>query len=135
MSKTTIVKLVDDLDGSVANETVVFALDGVSFEIDLSSENAERLRQALRPYAEAGTRVTATGQRHRRTVVSAQGESRREETRAIRAWAQRYGGQLGLKAVSERGAVPARVRDAYAKHDGRAPRTDLPSPFLVPSST
>ena len=134
MAKETIVKLVDDLDGGTADETVRFALDGVMFEIDLSVENAGKLRQTLKPFVEAGTRVTADGTRHTRTVISAEGASLREETRAIRAWGQKYGPQLGLDAVGDRGAIPQRVREAYEKHEGRAPRTSLPSPFLAPQN-
>ena len=35
-----ITELVDDIDGSTAEETVSFALDGVEYEIDLSTPNA-----------------------------------------------------------------------------------------------
>ncbi len=52
MAKTVIVKLSDDIDGSDADETVRFALDGKTYEIDLSANNASRLRGALRPYIE-----------------------------------------------------------------------------------
>ena len=41
--------LEDDLDGSVADETVTFALDGVTYEIDLNAKNAGELRDALAP--------------------------------------------------------------------------------------
>lgn len=44
MAKRTITMLVDDLDGSKAAETVSFAVDGVSYEIDVSEENAAKLR-------------------------------------------------------------------------------------------
>ncbi len=50
MAKTVIVKLTDDIDGGDADETVTFALDGRSYEIDLSSENAARLRAAFEPF-------------------------------------------------------------------------------------
>ncbi|MEV4538666.1 Lsr2 family protein [Asanoa sp. NPDC049518] len=131
MAKETIVKLVDDIDGSTANQTVTFALDGVAFEIDLSDENADKLRRTLQPFVEAGTKVTADGTRHTRTVISAQGASLREETKAIRAWGQKYAAQLGLEQVGDRGAIPQRVRDAYEQHEGRAPRTAIPSPFMT----
>jgi hypothetical protein len=52
MAKTVIVKLTDDLDGGDADETVTFALDGRSYEIDLSSANANRLRDAVKPFVE-----------------------------------------------------------------------------------
>ncbi len=52
MAKTVIVKLTDDIDGGDADETVHFALDGRSYEIDVSTANAERLRSALKPFIE-----------------------------------------------------------------------------------
>lgn len=47
MAQKVQVVLTDDLDGGDADETVQFALDGVSYEIDLSTANAEALREAL----------------------------------------------------------------------------------------
>jgi hypothetical protein len=44
------VLLVDDLDGTLAHETVHFEIDGKHYEIDLSAKNAEELRRALDPY-------------------------------------------------------------------------------------
>ena len=41
VSKMTVV-LEDDVDGSVAAETIRFALDGVNYEIDLSSSRGSR---------------------------------------------------------------------------------------------
>jgi hypothetical protein len=52
MAKTVIVKLTDDIDGGDADETISFALDGRSYEIDLSSENAARLRNAFKPFTD-----------------------------------------------------------------------------------
>jgi hypothetical protein len=46
------VELVDDLDGTVAFETVCFELDGERYTIDLSTKNAEEFRRALRPYVD-----------------------------------------------------------------------------------
>lgn len=57
MAQQVIVQLVDDFDGSEAEETISFALDGVSYEIDLASKNAQALRKAVAPYAEKGRRV------------------------------------------------------------------------------
>lgn len=42
--------IVDDLDGTDAVETVVFGLDGESFELDLSDANASALRQTFAPW-------------------------------------------------------------------------------------
>lgn len=54
MAQSTIVYLTDDLDGSEAEETIKFALDGTAYEIDLNKKNAAALRRALKNYVEAG---------------------------------------------------------------------------------
>jgi hypothetical protein len=107
VAKQTTVTLVDDLDGSPADEQVEFAVDGKSYEIDLSSANSARLRDALAPFISAARR---TGGR-RRSGGSA-GPSRpstdREQNQAIREWAV----QQGMK-ISERGRIPSSVLEAY----------------------
>lgn len=51
--------LLDDLDGvSIAAETMCFAVDGASYEIDLSTEHAAELRAALNPYVGAARRIS-----------------------------------------------------------------------------
>jgi hypothetical protein len=69
MAKRTVTTLVDDLDGTDIprgqGETVRFGIDGRNYEIDLTDENAAALRQALRPYVDAGRRVNARGARRR----------------------------------------------------------------------
>ena len=57
MATMTTVTLVDDLDGSEASGSVSFALDGASYEIDLSEGNAEKLRDALAGYVASARRV------------------------------------------------------------------------------
>ena len=47
MAQKVQVLLVDDLDGGEARETVSFALDGVTYEIDLSEANASKMRDQL----------------------------------------------------------------------------------------
>lgn len=59
MAKTVIVKLIDDIDGGDADETVRFSLDDNAFEIDLNSANAARLRSALKPFTD-NARATAS---------------------------------------------------------------------------
>ena len=62
MAKKVTVTLVDDFDGEgSADETVEFALDGVTYEIDLSSKNATKLRNDLKGWVEA-----SRGDAHRR---------------------------------------------------------------------
>lgn len=54
MAKTVVVKLTDDIEGGEADETVHFALDGKSYEIDVNSSNAARIRAAFKPFIEKG---------------------------------------------------------------------------------
>lgn len=63
MARNTAVRLLDDLTGEPAAETVAFALDGIDYDIDLTFANADALRELLRRYADAGRR---TGGRKRR---------------------------------------------------------------------
>ena len=56
MAKKRLWILVDDFDGSPAAETVTFALDGTTYEVDLSEENAAELRDVLQPWIAAGRR-------------------------------------------------------------------------------
>src|ERR1700746_487733 len=62
MAKKVTVALVDDFDGAgAADETVEFGLDGVTYEIDLSSKNAKKLRDDLKVWGERGRGVGGGG--------------------------------------------------------------------------
>jgi nucleoid-associated protein Lsr2 len=109
MAKKVTVTLVDDFDGEgSADETVEFSLDGVSYEIDLSSKNAQKLRNELKPWVEAGRRVG--GRRRGRSAPLGRGRAAidREQSAAIRDWARRNGHK-----VSTRGRIPAEIIDAF----------------------
>ncbi|MFC0674786.1 histone-like nucleoid-structuring protein Lsr2 [Brachybacterium hainanense] len=102
MAKKTFVELVDDLDGTTATGTVSFGLDGVEYEIDLSDENAEKLRSALGEWTAKARRTG--GRRARGTGTSApSGDASR-----IREWARGQGIE-----VSDRGRISAGIREAY----------------------
>lgn len=58
MAQKVFVELVDDLDGSEAEETVPFGIDGKNYVIDLNKKNAAQLRKALEKYVAAGRRAT-----------------------------------------------------------------------------
>jgi len=107
------IRLVDDLDGEVADETVEFGVDGKNFEIDLSTANAKRLRDAL---AEFVTSARRAGGRRRGGGAPAAAVRRpsidREQNQAIREWARKR----GMK-VSDRGRIPAEVLEAYHKEN------------------
>jgi nucleoid-associated protein Lsr2 len=118
VAKETITKLIDDLDGGEAHETVKFGLDGHSYEIDLSTKNATKLRNALAPYVENGTRlsgrsyVTIGRPSAGRARGGAVGE--REQNKAIRAWALRKG-----LDVAPRGRIKQEIVDQYHREAGR----------------
>jgi nucleoid-associated protein Lsr2 len=99
------VHLVDDLDGSEASTTVEFALDGRSYTIDPSDENAKDLREVLAPFVEAGRRLGA-GRKSPATATN--GAAARQRAGEIRKWA----GENGFK-VAERGRISAEVVQAY----------------------
>ena len=67
MAKTVIVKLIDDIDGGDADETIRFSLDDRSYEIDLSASNAARLRDALQLYIDKGRPIDGSGRTARST--------------------------------------------------------------------
>ncbi|GAB2531885.1 histone-like nucleoid-structuring protein Lsr2 [Brachybacterium huguangmaarense] len=104
MARKTFVELVDDIDGGKADETVSFSLDGVGYEIDLTAENAQRLRDEVGEWAGKARRVS--GRRTARTSAPSSASS--EETARIREWARENGHQ-----VSDRGRISQAVRDAY----------------------
>lgn len=104
MAQKVQVLLVDDLDGGEANETVSFGLDGSSYEIDLSSANADKLRKELALYMEHARKVSAPA-RGRRRPRSGPGRQRSAE---IRDWAKQRGYH-----VNERGRIPASIVSEY----------------------
>jgi len=109
MAQKVQVVLTDDLDGGDADETVTFALDGASYEIDLSAENADTLREAVAAYLAAARRVG--GRSVRRTssgAVTSRPADQRVDLSDLRAWARDNGYQ-----VSDRGRVSGEVRTAY----------------------
>jgi hypothetical protein len=94
MAKTVIVKLTDDIDGSDADETIHFALDGRTYEIDVSAANATKIRQVLQPFIEKGrpsnTTRNAKGRSTPRTTpaeMTMYSELTGEEKNRFRAWA------------------------------------------------
>jgi len=93
---------IDDLDGTEAQGTVTFALDGAHYEIDLNEVHARELRVTLGRYAGAGRKVTGAARRPARRGgrTAADGHS----TTEIRDWAKAHGFE-----VKDRGRIPAEV--------------------------
>jgi hypothetical protein len=121
MAQKTIVTLVDDLTGEEAEDisTVEFAIDGVTYEIDLDEKNSAALRDALADYVAAARRTggrRATATTRRRSGGAGTGTPRatspggydRETSKQIREWAKTQGFE-----VSDRGRVPNNVVEAW----------------------
>jgi Lsr2 len=115
MAQQVNVKYVDDLDGSDAAGTVTFGLDGRAYEIDLSGDNAAKLRDSLADYIAAARKSdgspTPGGRRAQKMTTNSGPRPQpldREQTAAIRAWARQNGHQ-----VSERGRIPKTVVEAF----------------------
>jgi hypothetical protein len=108
MAKQIVTLLTDDLDGSEADSTVEFGLDGVSYTIDLSEKNAGKLRKALEPYLAVASRVRNTAGRIPARGVTPPARANRDQNQAIREWAGRNGFE-----VSERGRIPSSVVEAF----------------------
>lgn len=110
MAQQKIVTLIDDLDGTEAAETLTFAIDGATYEIDLSEKNATALREALRRYVTVARKPGAqrtTGRE--RLAIPSSGQSRNAE---IRAWAHSNG-----HTVPARGRIPQQVVAAFDARD------------------
>ena len=93
---------IDDLDGSEAEGTVRFGLDGTEYEIDLNAEHAQALRDALARYVHAARRARGGARRPvrggRRAPAGGVGSTE------VREWAKAQGID-----VKDRGRVPAEL--------------------------
>jgi hypothetical protein len=121
MAQRTVVQLVDDIDGTEIpdnqGETVTFALDGATYEIDLTDQNARQLRDAVQVYIANGRRIgggrarsagTAGVPTQRRSGGTSSVKRDPEQTKAIKEWARANGHK-----VAERGRISQSVLEAY----------------------
>ena len=115
--------LLDDLDGSDADETFTFEFDGRSYEIDLTTQHADQLEEAfqlLDPFVDHLRRVVPRSTKRRTHPRKAIGKkatgrsSPRLDTKAVRAWAWENGIEL-----SDRGRIPANIVDKWRAAIGK----------------
>ena len=104
MARKVQVLLEDDIDGTAGSETVLFSLDGKSYEIDLSAKNADRLRESFAPWIGAGRKVSSPAA----AEVRRRPARRSQDTADIRRWAAENG-----IPVSTRGRISADLRARY----------------------
>lgn len=107
MAKRTNTVFIDDLDGSEAEATVRFGLDGTYYEIDLNAVHAQELRDTLARYTVAGRRANPARNARRTTVA-------RINISEVRNWARENGIEVG-----DRGRVAADVTAKYRAATGK----------------
>lgn len=94
----------DDIDGSKADSTISFAVEGTNYEIDLSKANARAFEKAIALYVGHARKVRAPrGRSSARTRAAT-----RHDLSAVRAWAAENGYE-----VAPRGRVASQVLEAY----------------------
>lgn len=108
MAQKIVTVYTDDLTGKESEEvqTHTFSLDGVNYEIDLVSDNYDKLFEALAPFISSGRKVgrtKAAGGPRRQTPDGPSSEQ-------LRVWARENN-----YPINDRGRVPASIREAYAK--------------------
>jgi Lsr2 len=102
---------IDDIDGSAAEGTVRFALDGTDYEIDLSSKHSDELREILADYIAHARKAGGTT---RRAIARGSRKASAIDTVAVRTWARENGYD-----IKERGRVPADVVAKFQEATGQ----------------
>lgn len=115
MAQKTVVTMIDDLTGEEAEHisSVEFALDGVTYELDLSDENAAKLRESLAQYTTVARRIGGRRRGRRGAGRAPRGNGggyNRETLKSIREWAKQNGHN-----VSDRGRLSAEVLQAWER--------------------
>ncbi len=111
MAQKVIRQFIDDIDGSEAERTFTFAVDGTHYEIDLSSANIKEFNEAIAGFVESARKVKASSysRRGRKAGADTGGGGRsREQIQAIREWARQQGHD-----INERGRIPASIQQAF----------------------
>ena len=97
MAKRVIHELIDDMNGQPADESVTFGLDGVQYEIDLTTKNAVKLRSALAPFVAAATKVGRGARRAARGTGGAAARPHRSATQSGHPGMGRWQRHPGLR--------------------------------------
>lgn len=109
MARKVVREFIDDIDGSAAERTFTFAVDGTVYEIDLSSENIAEFQSAIGGFIESARKVKAPSNgRRQRGGSTTDLRERRERLSEVREWAKANGYN-----VSDRGRVSTEVWAAF----------------------
>lgn len=107
MARQISVQLISDLSGDLipedAGETVNFAIDGTAFEMDLTHEEAQTMRELFAEYSSKARRIgkATTGGRSKSPAST-------DEAKRIRAWAEENGIE-----VNARGRISTELREKW----------------------
>ena len=122
MAKKVLIELVSDLDGGPADETVRFGMDGTTYEIDLSAEDARALRRAFKQYVRAARKAPAAGRAKPAQAPASTGSAREDDLERAFVVGPGFAGDVardrrgGHANVRERSTL--RVGDFAADHIG-----------------
>jgi hypothetical protein len=128
VASKTVVELFDDLDGDRADETVSFALDGVEYEIDLSTANATQLRGVLAEYVSHAHRAPGKAKRPGRPAKPATPEPDKPpagQSASLTAEIRRLASESARKA--------SEAAEQVEQESFEAPPVDLPKPQRQPA--
>ncbi|WP_081633566.1 histone-like nucleoid-structuring protein Lsr2 [Mycobacterium sp. 360MFTsu5.1] len=103
----------DDLDGSLATTTLELTLDGITYAIDLSEENAVRMRSVLEPYIRAASRAGRRGRRTNWPVDQVPAGNAQSPHQRAREWLRMNGHEVG-----SRGRLSRELLQRYESSQG-----------------
>jgi hypothetical protein len=103
---------IDDLDGSAAEGTIRFGLDGTEYEIDLNAGHAKELRDVLARYVDVARRAGGSARKPAR--ASRRPAAGGPDTTGVREWARAQGIE-----VKDRGRVPADLMVKFKSATGQ----------------
>jgi hypothetical protein len=103
---------IDDIDGTEAEGTVRFGLNGTDYEIELSAAHVADLRDALAPFIAASRKAPRAPRRLGR--VGRKAAAGGLNTSEVREWAKTQGIE-----VKDRGRVRAEIVAKYRESTGK----------------
>ncbi len=116
MAQRTVTQLIDDIDQEPFDEgegdSIVFSVDGQTYELDLRRKNADEFHEVLAPYISAArghsSSARPTAPRQRRSSSSTGNGGGDYSPKAVREWASANGIE-----VPARGRIPGKVIEQY----------------------
>lgn len=129
MAQKVVREFIDDIDGSQAERTFSFAVDGTQYEIDLSTSNIAEFKQAIGGFIESSRKVKPGSYTYRaRSSNGSSGSGRgKEQLKAIREWLRQKG-----HAVQDRGRIPANLIAEFDAAHAPAPQPAAEVPAFEP---